>query len=157
MPPHLRPLPISFGDYRKRLSGLADECEAHARRSRDADARSQFHLIASRARKSASRQCDHRTALSGLEAQMKAELWLGGSSTVDAPQGPHNVSVRMLAAGRPPPDALTTTELASLTGMSDRGARKIIKREVQFGEPGFYRDGHRWFATLEAFEQARTV
>ena len=105
-----------------------------------------------------------RATFAAMTAQAQLARWYNGEGVYDAIAEPAAAPLDGRSAqGRLPPpatvprprDALKARQLAALSGMSERGALKRIVHGFHRGAPGFYRDGRRWFAERQAFEQFR--
>jgi hypothetical protein len=148
-------------EARDRLRQLADDCEERARRSRSGNARNLYQLAASECRSALIMHPGRLPeTLAAMTAQSMLARWYDGEDVPEfgiAPLQPDRALAHQSAPTAPtrPPHALTARQLAATAGMTERGALKRIVHAFHRGMAGFYRDGRRWFAEREAFDQFR--
>jgi hypothetical protein len=159
-------------EARDRLRRLADECEERARWAPVGSyERGALNHWAAEARKVATNrnydESDLRIAhrltsavvgvVAGHAAAAVPTICPSGYSQADCERRCPMPSPTAQAHGPWPraPQLLNARQLANLVDMSERGALKRITHAFHRGLPGFYRDGRRWFAEREAFEQFR--
>lgn len=159
---------LPLHEARHRLRSLADDWEARARRSTNADARCRYHRAASDARRDAAARYmgegGLRLALEAAAAQAVMAAWFDGDVLGIAPRASDHAALTADAVPPPvvaqpafeaSPGALNARELAALYGMTERGARKRITHCFDRGQPGFYFIGGRRFADPAAFGEFR--
>jgi hypothetical protein len=152
---------LALNEARARLRQLADDCEERARRSRSGDARSLYQLAARECRFALSTNARRfPETLAAMSAQAMLARWYDGEDVDEfgtAPPPPALASDEQSSPAGPrrPLHALKPRQLATLAGMSERGALKRIVHAFHQGLPGFYCCGRRWFADQDAFEQFR--
>ena len=149
---------------RDQLRTLADDCEARARRSTSGDARTLYHRAALDARRHTEARYigegGLRLALDAAASLMRFAAYMDGE-TIDvpppraAPEEPAGEGAKALQDAPSPRQGLNARQLARLAGMSERGALKRIVHAFDQRLPGFYRNGRRWFAERDAFDQFR--
>ena len=165
-----------MSEPRQQLLALADDCQERARRSRNGDARSLYWGAVNRMRQACAARYSSEQSLRGellaMEAQAQLARWYDGGideydpareavtahscakEDLKAAQATSSRQGALTRAGdrsRP----LNARQLASKAGMSERGALKRIVHGFHRRLPGFYREGRRWFADHDAFEQFR--
>lgn len=143
---------------RQRLRSLADDCDKRASESDSVEAIRLYRQASPDARHAAVAlhmgEYTRRLLLARCEAlAFAARLYDGDGIDWALPAIPP--STPTIAPERPAVPRLSTTQLAKLHSMSPRGALKRIVHSYHRGVPGFYREGSRWFAERDAFDQFR--
>lgn len=160
----------------QRLRSLADGCEESARNAKDGYARNLWHVAARDARRAASvgylgdRHLRHALAKAEALAHT-ASLYesdpddfepqatpapaeaISSPSKLPAPPQGHIAAPTPDRTARQPRELLNARQLAERFGMSERGAREVIKRGWRRNLEGFCRDGALWFAEPQAFRR----
>lgn len=132
-------------DLRNRLRWLTDDCLERRRLSSNDTARTCYWMAAQGAGQALALR--HATSqelqahLNAMEAAAKLGRWNDG----------HVEEYDALLAAPRPARLFNARQLADMFGMTDRGARKAIKRGNDRRLQGFHRVGKRAFAEREAF------
>lgn len=147
-------------DLRRKLRQFSDGCYQRATEATDADAMWLFTKAAQEARQRASNR--HLSpealidALRALELQRNLAAWYNGEglaySNDNGPRGIRTAtSSHRPPVAREPVEPLNARQLAGIYGMSENGARQVIKRGFGRGLAGFGKHGALWFADVDAF------
>lgn len=137
------------------------------------EARGQYHAAAADARRAITDRYlgdeGRRLALAAAVAKAQLAAWYDGDAIearCESVQGLQALAAHQTPASSPscssesptpPSDSLNPRQLAELTGVNERTARRTIERAVHKRIPGFYRDGWQWRAMPDAFARMRGV
>ncbi|MFN3619604.1 hypothetical protein [Sphingorhabdus sp.] len=147
-------------DLRSKFLQLSDDCYQRATKADNADAMSLFTKAAQVARQQASNRYllpeDAVVALQAIQDLRSAAAWFNGEglafSNDNAPGAIRTATaIQREPVERDPVEPLNARQLAGLYGMSENGARQVIKRGFGRGLAGFGRHGALWFADADAF------
>lgn len=151
-------------DLRSKLRQFSEDCYQRATMATDPEAMRFYCKAAQEARQRASNRHLSPAALIdvslALEQMRNLAAWLDGEgvafSNDNSPSGicMATPSHRQPVA-RDPVEPLNARQLARLYGMSENGARQVIKRGFGRGLAGFGKHGALWFADADAFAQLR--
>lgn len=147
-------------DLRSKLRQFSEDCYQRATTATDPEAKRLYCKAAQEARQRASNRHLSPEALidasRALEQMSNLAAWFDGEGMAFSNDNTPSEICMATPSHRPPVarepvEPLNARQLAGIYGMSENGARQVIKRGFGRGLAGFGKHGALWFADVDAF------
>lgn len=147
-------------DMRSKFRQFSEDCYQRATMATDPEAKRLYCKAAQEARQRASNRHlspeDLIDALRALEQMRNVAAWFDGEGVAFSNDNATGAICTATASqrrpvARDPVEPLNARQLAVLYGLSENGARQVIKRGFGRGLAGFGKHGALWLADADAF------